>query len=88
MSRPLIIMHVSALAERVRIAPDPARERAASHGARRPDWRRATEEVWQRYGFTDVHGRALRHLPARAGRPGLGSVRQPGWDNSAACCRQ
>jgi hypothetical protein len=29
MSSPLIIMHVSALVERVRIAPDPARESAA-----------------------------------------------------------
>lgn len=40
---------------------------------RRPDWRQATEEVWRRRGFTDVHGSALRHLPTRVGWPGRSS---------------
>jgi len=45
-------------------------ERQRSHEARRPDWRRATDEVWRRRGFTGVHGSARRHLPARVGWPG------------------
>jgi hypothetical protein len=43
---------------------------AATRPTRRPDWWQATEEVWRRRGFTDVHGSALQHLTARVGWPG------------------
>jgi hypothetical protein len=66
-------MHVSALAEYVRIASDPATESATQHDGGLPDWLPGTDEVWRRRRFADVRGSALRHPPRQrrlAGRRG------------------
>jgi len=53
-----------------RTGPRHGERGAATRPTRRPDWRQATEEVWRRRGFTDVHGSALQHLTTRVGWPG------------------
>jgi hypothetical protein len=61
--------HVSALAECVRIAPDPATESATQHDGRLPDRRPGTDEVWRRRGFADV-AVPCGIRPASVGWPG------------------